>query len=303
MNPLNLLDPDATTLPWVESPFFEHLIPSQGLSPRDEELVRRFARDGFVVVDHEMERFDQIADGIVADLHGHYGEHRRVQDAWMFHEGVRSLATPPRILDILSLLYRRRPIPFQTLNFEVGTQQPTHSDVIHFHSFPHHFMAGVWIPFEEVDEDNGPLHYFPGSHRLPDYDLDTLGLQPSYDNYPLYEQLVSGLQQVHRLERVDAKVKRGQAIIWAANLFHGGTPIRDPSRTRLSQVVHYYFSDCLYYIPLLSSPFRGRICLREVVDIGTGEIVPHRYRGQTVSLESAADTWRLPRPLPDFVRA
>ncbi len=303
MNPLNLLDPEATALPWIESPFFEYLIPEVGLDSADEPLVRQFARDGFVILDHEIEEFDRLANGIVSDLDGTYPENRRIQDAWMTHPDVRRLTTPPRLMRFLEVLYRRRPIPFQTLNFEVGTQQPTHSDVIHFHSFPHHFMCGIWIPFEDTDADNGPLHYYPGSHRLPDYDLETLGLEPCYDNYPRYEEFVAGLKQVHRLELVEAHVRRGQAIVWAANLFHGGTPIRDPSRTRKSQVTHYYFENCAYYIPMLSAPFRGRICLREVIDIGTGLTVSNRYRGKTLSLDDASDVWRLPRPLPDFVRA
>ena len=31
-------------------------------------------------------------------------------------------------------------------------------------------MCGVWVALEDITEDNGPLHYYPGSHRLPDYD-------------------------------------------------------------------------------------------------------------------------------------
>ena len=46
-------------------------------------------------------------------------------------------------------------------------------------------------------------------------------------------------------------VRRGQAIIWAANLLHGGAPQRDRARTRWSQVTHFYFEGCRYYTPLL----------------------------------------------------
>ena len=28
-------------------------------------------------------------------------------------------------------------------------------------------MAGVWVAFEDITEDNGALFYYPGSHKWP----------------------------------------------------------------------------------------------------------------------------------------
>jgi hypothetical protein len=36
-------------------------------------------------------------------------------------------------------------------------------------------------------------------------------------------------------------------------LLHGGAPQKDLSRTRHSQVTHYYFADCKYYTPMNST--------------------------------------------------
>ena len=47
-------------------------------------------------------------------------------------------------------------------------------------------------------------------------------------------------------------LKKGQCLVWSANLLHGGSPHRDKGRTRHSQVTHYYFDDCQYYSPLSS---------------------------------------------------
>jgi len=33
--------------------------------------------------------------------------------------------------------------------------------------------------------------------------------------------------------------KKGQALIWHSGLVHGGSPVKDPSKTRNSFVVHY----------------------------------------------------------------
>jgi hypothetical protein len=84
------------------------------------------------------------------------------------------------------------------------------------------------------------------------------------------------------LERVELHVKRGQALIWASNLFHGGTPIRDLARSRLSQVTHYHFHGCMYFAPLLSDPGLGLLHVRKLMDISTGETIPQFYNGIAV---------------------
>jgi len=54
-------------------------------------------------------------------------------------------------------------------------------------------------------------------------------------------------------EKKEAILKRGQAIIWDANLLHGGSPIKNPELTRYSQVTHYFFESEYYYTPALST--------------------------------------------------
>ena len=84
------------------------------------------------------------------------------------------------------------------------------------------------------------------------------------------------------LERVEVNLRKGQTLIWAANLFHGGCPVRDPNRTRHSQVTHFYFDGCRYYTPFYSDLFLERVRWRDVVNIASGEVVPHFYNGRLV---------------------
>lgn len=55
-----------------------------------------------------------------------------------------------------------------------------------------------------------------------------------------------------------------------ANLLHGGSPVIDHSRSRWSQVTHYFFADCHYYTPMHSQWPRGPIAWRDPLDIATG---------------------------------
>jgi hypothetical protein len=267
------------------SPFFERLLEREALDPEREAIVRSFAEKGYLVLDDlGIDDFDELADRVEADVASLHdgGRFNRIADAYAVSDAVRALAASPRVLSILQSLYGRRPIPFQTLNFWRGSEQVTHSDAIHFHSFPRHFMCGVWVALEDTDDSNGALHYYPGSHRLPDHELVDLGLPSGKQFYDGYETFVRQMIAESGLPKEKPHLKRGQAIVWAANLYHGGDAIADPTRTRKSQVTHYYFENCVYYTPLRSDIARGRVFARQIVDVATGRMEPLRFNGRRV---------------------
>ncbi len=65
---------------------------------------------------------------------------------------------------------------------------------------------------------------------------------------------------------------KGHALIWHANLLHGGSQQKDPRRTRHSQVTHYFFEDCKYYTPMHSQP--DKLAYRKPEWIKPGEWKP-----------------------------
>ena len=82
----------------------------------------------------------------------------RVFNGWKISRAVRAIALAPRILRVLRQLYGRKPLPFQTLNFPIGTEQKVHSDVIHFASDPPTYMCGVWVALEDIDRGVRAVH-------------------------------------------------------------------------------------------------------------------------------------------------
>lgn len=281
----NIAKIEQLNIPWIESPFFDLLLAQSNLDKETKKKVKHFADYGYLIVDLEISNFDRVAEEIINNLKSHYIDSGRIQDAWKFNDDVKTIATAPKIFSILKTLYQREPIPFQTLNFPKGTEQSTHSDAVHFYSVPAGFMCGVWVALEDIDVNNGPLHYYPGSHKLPVFDLTTLGIsgsyqQHAYEHYSVYENFIESLISYYQLQKVDLCIRKGQALIWAANLLHGGSAILDPTRSRHTQVTHYYFDNCLYYTPLLSDPFLKRIYVKEITNIATGKVVKHYYNGQ-----------------------
>ena len=238
-------------------------------TPLTPDQIGQFESGGYVVIDAGLPA--SLLDAIPADLAGvfsgarpvklPYRDNKRLADAWRIHDGVLRLAAWPAILAALEQLYGRRPLPFQTLNFNAGTEQRPHSDTIHFDSRPSGFMCGVWTALEDIDETNGPLVYYPGSHKLPQVTFKDVKARPTHLNYGKYEDYIEAMleeaseQRVKaaRLERRLGIVKKGQALIWAANLIHGGAAVTDRSRTRHSQVTHYYFEGCRYFSPMHSN--------------------------------------------------
>jgi hypothetical protein len=293
--PQNLLtEAAALALPWLDTPFFPAMLQSAECDDETRQLIRTFAEQGYVIFDPKIP--DSWIDGARAEVRdrffvgsgNYYSDDRRVQDAWVFAENIRNIASAPRVLEVLEFLYRRRPFPFQTINFRIGSEQKTHSDMAYFDSIPHGYMCGVWVALEDVDESNGPLHYYPGSHRLPTFNLHDLGLVASKTENPLhnvwrYEQFVEAMMPATGLARQELKIEKGQALIWSANLYHGGCPILDNGRTRATQVTHYYFENCLYYTPLASDPGLGRLTPRKILSARDGSEVPQYYNGKLIA--------------------
>ncbi len=296
-------------MPWLESPFAELNFARAELSPRLRNIATQIMQDGYAVIDTDIDHavLDRVREGL-APLHPTHTSRvtgvegpDRIQDAWRVDDGptkraVFNLACNPDILNVLRTLYRREPIPFQTLNFARGTEQRTHSDTIHFHSVPHRFMCAVWIALEDVDETSGPLHYYPGSHKLPVFEMSDLGVvssravaiqQGSQRLYTEYERFIQSLCDGLQLKKRTFHAKKGQALIWSANLLHGGEPVSDSMRSRFSQVTHYFFEDCVYYKPLWSDIRAGHTIAINVRNLRNMECIEQHYNGYTLDLVDA----------------
>lgn len=276
-------------MPRFMDPAFQGSEAFLAATPEQQALVRSLATDGVAVIDPHIADFDTVAADVVRETTRLLPGAGRLQDAWRRIPAVRAVATNPHVLGLLEFAYGRRPLPFQTLNFTVGTQQRTHSDTVHFDCFPRNFMCGVWQAYEDTDEGNGALHYVPGSHRLPVLALEDFGIAAgTYRNRhavnKLYEEALQAYVDRLEMKRVAIPLRKGQALVWTANLFHGGEPIRDPARTRYSQVTHYYFDRCLYTQPLWSDLHGGRVMYKKVYDIAQERYVAPVYNGRPFRL-------------------
>jgi Phytanoyl-CoA dioxygenase (PhyH) len=286
-------------VPLVESPVFKSALEASDLNETERTIAERLNQDGFAVFDFPDEELDARIERIRAHLSPRLGVDDRdptadktltavgrVQDAWRDDEDVRAIAANAAVMALLSKLYGRRAFPFQTLNFPIGTQQHLHTDIVHFSSVPERFMCGVWLAMEDIQPGAGPLCYVPGSHKWPVISntiVGRRGWESKLESAQVpYHDAWNALIAEHKSPAEQFLPRKGQALIWSANLLHGGSPQTDPRQTRWSQVTHYFFDDCVYYTPAFSDEPLGRLALRQIVDVSTGREVPNVYLGEEV---------------------
>ncbi len=285
-------------VPLVDSPFFDEF-KDELWSGDDLRIATDLHEKGYAIIDLSQQNLEPLMQSIIDDLGPSYQwdawkaghiDSLRIQDAWRFNSSVREIASNQYVIDLLGRLYGRKAFPFQTLNFSVGTQQAAHCDYVHFSSVPDRFMCGVWIPFEDMTEDNGPLYYYPGSNKFPTLNNEQLGvsgftLKGSHDSYAQFIDVWTQMAKSAGTAPEKFLAKKGQALIWASNLLHGGSKMNDLSATRWSQVTHYFFDDCAYISPCANDVYQAQIYYRSVVDIVTGEQRPNMVSGYEVDPE------------------
>ena len=266
------LEFDSQTLPWVDRPDFETQLSTSleagKVSDTTAEKLRHFCEHGYVafpgllgaeradglVAEHDRAWSEKwpiqaLVEGIgVADLpelpdktelNTHHYRLNDIQDA---SEPARQAMMLPEINEFLGLLFSDTPVAMQSLFFEYGSEQGTHQDFPYVQSQILSHLVGCWIACEDVHADNGPLFYYPGSHRIPKFDWGGGSLTFDGKDHQQVEEFGRFLEQqcdAAGLERQTFHARKGDIFLWHAALVHGGSPANDPNATRKSLVVHY----------------------------------------------------------------
>ncbi len=180
----------------------------------------------------------------------------KLLDLHAYDEDVRRAIFSDAALGFLRALFERPPLAFQTLTFQRGTEQPIHQDTAYVIVDAPMELVGSWLALEDVAEGSGELEYYVGSHRLPEVDWGS-GTKGMPAGHPDHERWLAWLHEASAergLERRRFRPKRGDLLLWHADLAHGGSPVTVPASTRRSLVTHYcpvdrapgYFAHCAH---------------------------------------------------------
>jgi ectoine hydroxylase-related dioxygenase (phytanoyl-CoA dioxygenase family) len=277
------------------------------LEPALVEKLTTFVRDGYAVLEQAVPL--DVVDQFRADIsnafeHGHEQlliqypgsgsqplvagmelERARVVDSYAFYESARQALFAGPIVDFFRTIFEADPLLFQSLSFHKGSQQGMHQDTAYVVVSSPLTLSAAWIALEDVQPGSGELMYYRGSHRLPEYLFsgEHKHWNPERDGpaqHDEWSRLLNENAERLGMERQTFLARKGDVLIWSADLAHGGSPVTDESLTRRSLVGHFcpvgvepnYYS----YRPdrRTALPFGGGLYSSEYYDLGPAEEGP-----------------------------
>jgi Phytanoyl-CoA dioxygenase (PhyH) len=155
---------------------------------------------------------------------------------------ARKAIAAPRVIEFLSAIFDDKPKAFQGLYFQRGSPQAIHKDTAYVKVDTNPLaLAATWLALEDVSPGTGELEYYIGSHRAPEflfggYSKWMEGFADEHDAF---------LQSLHDDARTLGHVKgsflakKGDVLVWHADLAHGDSRVTQPDRTRRSLVTHF----------------------------------------------------------------
>ncbi|MEY8759997.1 phytanoyl-CoA dioxygenase family protein [Chryseobacterium tongliaoense] len=259
---------DFSHLPYTERTIDESKLANtafyKNLSEENRESVINYNDNGYLILKNYLD--DDTVDSINSEIHTlmtdgtlKFRYNGKLMFAIHHSEIIKSIGDDKNLLEFLSILLDGQAKLFQSINFINGSQQKTHSDSIHMTTYPLGGLLGVWIALEDVDENNGALHYIPGSHKLPyflnsDYDNEGDALRIGKKSYKAYEEFLENKVKELGLKKEIFKARKGDLLIWHANILHGGEPHLDKNRTRKSLVYHFFDENSICYHEVTQRP-------------------------------------------------
>ena len=259
----------AEGFPWLDTPGIAGTLPQnpdfQQFSKEEQTQILNFIENGFLILkgfynEEEVNNINKEVDRLLTERRTDFNyTGRKIMDAYRFSEVINNgFFKNERLLKLLNFLMGKKVIPFQTINFIKGSEQRAHSDSIHMTTHPPGYLIASWTALEDVDKGNGPLFYYPGSHRLPylttqDYDSGNTRFFLGESN-KRYEDKVEEVLKEACFEKAYFHAEKGDVLLWHANLLHGGEAIKQSGATRKSMVAHYFCEDVICYHEMSQRP-------------------------------------------------
>jgi ectoine hydroxylase-related dioxygenase (phytanoyl-CoA dioxygenase family) len=229
----------------------------------------------------------------------------KLNDLYLLSQTVRSFALHPAVVGVLANLLGEDPVLINTLSIDFGTTQGPHVDTLFMTPYSDDALVATWVALEDVGPEQGPLFYYPGSHKLPPYIFST-GLQTFIrEEFDDWWQVIDRGMRERGIEREIFLPRRGDCFIWHARLVHGGSPILNYDRTRKSLVSHFFTkSDCINHKMQIHGLGRGYWYDREEAPCeSVGDVVEMDPPGAFFDLPPVARAFRGSAQIDDVLQS
>jgi phytanoyl-CoA hydroxylase len=253
---------------WLDQPDAHERIDErlrhESITIEEAEQLHQFTAEGFTKLSLELDdtfvnRFDRETEMLwqtrpaelavakaknrvsLRDSDGGPRMGHRIPDLHSHSEAALSLYLDPAIFRIVELIFDDPAVAFQSLYFEVGSEQGLHRDPMFVVTRPPSHLVASWIALEEITLDSGPLLYVRGSHRMPWFEFgeDKISINTRDGRFREWSGYHERVMEEMGLRPEPFTCARGDVFIWHGGLLHGGMRRENPDRTRKSFVVHY----------------------------------------------------------------
>lgn len=230
------------------------------------EAVETFRRDGAVILRQAVapevvDRIRQVMQSadenspfagfikgkVVVTSQENQQHHRfRFKDLYVNNRDAREAILSPLLIDVLNGISGEPVLAFQSLGFIRGSGLRVHRDsnFVVVDQRPES-VIGTWLALEDIEEGMGELVYYPGSHRFPAYEMSEGSLQRvknpgkiSYSNDEYVNYLTDNIEAMG-LEEKRFLAKKGDCLVWHADVVHAGSPVTRAGATRYSLATHF----------------------------------------------------------------
>ncbi len=253
---------------WLDERNSIDLLPGDGIfelfSEEHKAELLKWSDSGYVVLrtffsDSQIDRVNHDIKQLINEKKADWRYGKKIMFAHKQAESIKDLAENGPLKQILQMLLGKEISLFQSINFLEGSEQKTHSDSVHMSTYPNGNLIAAWVALEDIDSEQGPLHYYPGSHALPyvvnkDYDHGGTKMLLGKRPYDFYESKIAELIEHRELSKKVFRAKKGDVLIWHANLLHGGETHMNKDLSRKSMVFHYYAKDAICYHEITQRP-------------------------------------------------
>lgn len=223
----------------------ENAIPAPIVDAAARDLDRAYA-GGFPELKFECHAVAPSHIAWRSDINPHPA---KALDIHHFSPSIRNLIFADPIAEFLGLIFESKSLASQTLGFLRGSAQEGHQDSAYVvYSIPRQFAA-TWTALEDVTIGAGELFYYPGSHQFDDFVYhdhyksvsEAQRMTGDHAMREAIEHHVHSLEQraqQNGIEKLPFAAKKGDVLVWHADLVHGGNPV-SRTVTRKSIVTHY----------------------------------------------------------------
>ncbi|MCO6415278.1 phytanoyl-CoA dioxygenase family protein [Siccirubricoccus sp. KC 17139] len=166
----------------------------------------------------------------------------KLLDIYTHSDAARQVIAAPAVVEFLAALFEDKPKAFQSLNFHTGLQQPMHKDTAYVKVDGNPLaLAATWTALEDIEAGTGELEYFIGSHRAPDFLFGGFSkwMENFSDEHQAFLDSVLADAKTYQQTRGKFLAKKGDVLVWHADLANGNPAMLQRDKTRQSLVTHF----------------------------------------------------------------